>query len=108
MTRRVALTFALFLPLSLPLVADAVLRVVGSRAGPNCSRPSRPTPFSPHPSGRGLKGSVGGTPHRAHIGRALFHRARSASTGAPTPTRSPTFFSLLSAIHRGSTGGAVL
>ncbi len=30
------------------------------------------------------KGPVGGLPHRARIGRALFHRARSASTGAPT------------------------
>ena len=36
------------------------------------------------PCGRGFKGAVGGVPHRARIGRALFHRARSASTGAPT------------------------
>ena len=40
--------------------------------------------LSPHSRGRELKGAVGGVPHRARIGRALFHRARSASTGAPT------------------------
>ena len=33
----------------------------------------------PHPTGRGFKVSVGGMPHSARIGRALFHRARSAS-----------------------------
>ena len=34
-----------------------------------------------HSTGRGFNVSVGGMPHSARIGRALFHRARSASTG---------------------------
>ena len=64
-------------------------------------------PFPPHPSGSELKGAVGGVPHRARIGRALFHRARSASTGAPHP-RSPLFLSLFNLARRDLTGGADL
>ena len=51
----------------------------------------------PHPPDRGFKVSVGGMSHSARIGRALFHRARSASTGAPT--HGLPFFCLFSIWH---------
>ena len=67
----------------LSLVAGEFLWT-GSRVGPDCARPTYLFPFSPHPSGRVFKGPVGGLPHRGRIEGALFHRAPSASTGAPT------------------------
>ena len=62
---------------------------------PDCAHPTRVFPFIPsHPSGRELKGAVGGVPHRARIGRALFHRARSASTrDGPAPLSALVFLS---------------
>ena len=80
-----------FLYSSLPLVAGGLFGQVAGWARLRASNEG--LPFLPHPSGRELKGAVGGVPHRARIGRALFHRARSASTrDGLAPTSISVFF----------------
>lgn len=79
---------------SSPLISLSVVGLVIRARGrivSNCARPTSVACFSHYFSFQSvavcLLSQGEGMPHSARIGRALLHRARSASTGAPSPWR---------------------